>query len=137
MSKKKRRYSRKQHRKKAHFSNVSRDTHHLCFPRRDWDRGHARFVRQFPYCMVEIQRGTLHQIIHANIGCIPAPNEPAAKEAYYHLTALNSIGALHEDDPMEQRLSLLIAIFECMAQPTADGFKRQLEIIQRYKKEPP
>lgn len=71
------------------------------------------------------------------MGGVPAPHDSAAKEAYEQLVLLNGFGVLHDNDSIEERLKLLIAIFDCIAQPTADGFRKQLEIVQRHKKEPP
>jgi hypothetical protein len=61
----------------------------------------------------------------------------AAKCAYEKLVLLDENGALHDDDPIEMRLSLLVALFDHSAPATADGFREQLSIVRRFYDEPP
>ena len=112
------------------------DRHHLCFIKRKWGGGSAYALRQFHYCIVPIPRVSLHRVIHENMALIPAPSELAAKEALRELRILEEHGAISDDDPIEKRLNLLAALFDCVAQPTADGFRTQLDIICKFYKEP-
>lgn len=114
------------------------DTHHLCWPKYKWNRGTwAKKVRGLAYLHVRLPIDPTHSAIHAAIAEIPVPNEFTAKDVYHQLTSLLSKGALHDTDPPEMRLELLISLFDYEAQPTADALKKQLSVIRRYKKMPP
>ena len=136
MSKKRRRYERS-HKKKHNGNPKVFNTHHLCFIRRRWGNGYARAVRQFHYCQVELEKDRLHKYIHEQMSEVPIPRDIAAKNVYEQLILLDRQGVLHDNDPIEKRLMLLIALFDCIAQPTADGFRHQLEIVLSYKNRPP
>ena len=84
-----------------------------------------------------IPRDTIHRHIHEWLSDIPAPREVSAREALKHLRLLESQGAISDDDTLEQRLYLLAALFDCNDQETADGFRKQLEIVRNYHKKPP
>lgn len=86
--------------------------------------------------VIPLPKNTLHRFIHANLYAIPVPDNVSAKVAYEQLLTLDRFGVLHEDDPIQKRLQLLIALFDCVAQPTADGFRKQLDIINGYDKKP-
>lgn len=111
------------------------NTHHLCWPRKAWNSGYAHALRQHWYFCVEIPANTLHRQIHEEIHGIPVPDGRAAKVAYEQVELLEKRGALHPEASIETRLSLLIAIFDCFEQPTADGFKHQLRIVRRFRNE--
>ena len=46
------------------------------------------------------------------------------------------IGAISDKDPFEKRLIVLIALFECVAQPTADALKKQLDLVREFNTKP-
>jgi hypothetical protein len=94
-------------------------------------------VRDFHYCIIPIPRDTLHRFIHLNVYDIPVPGEMAAKRAFETLVLLDKNGALHDDDPIEMRLLLLIALFDKTAPATADGFREQLAAVYRFYSKPP
>lgn len=48
------------------------------------------------------------------------------------LLMLENYGAIHETDGIEKRLTILIALFDSIEPKTAEGFRRQLEIIHEY-----
>ena len=133
MSKKYRKQNRKQRRRRAATSKF--DRHHLCFIKRKWSNGPVYALRQFHYCIMLLPRTTLHRYIHENMAHIPVPSELAAKGALEQLRYLEKYGAIHDDDPIEKRLTLLAALFDCIAQPTADGFRYQLEVVRRFNEE--
>lgn len=54
----------------------------------------------------------------------------------FHLEYLEKYGAIGPDDPIEKRLTVLIALFECIEQPTADALKEQLRLVHEFKKAP-
>jgi hypothetical protein len=89
------------------------------------------------YCQVPLQKEGLHKFIHENMHEVPTPNEAAAEAAYEQLIFLERHGVLHDDDPLERRLMILAALFDCTAQETADGFRKQLSLVQSYKNRPP
>lgn len=136
VSKKKKRYLK--HRRKKHHANPkANDIHHLCFMKRCWNRTYAKALRQFHYCTISLPKNTIHRIIHENMVEVPVPREIAAKSVYEQLLILDQYNVLHDNDPIEKRLILLAELFDYIAQPTADGFREQLSIIQRFKNMPP
>jgi hypothetical protein len=68
---------------------------------------------------------------------IPTPNGMAAKDAYEQIKVLEKNGILHRSDDVELRLNLLIALFEYVAQPTANALKDQLCLVHRFNKKSP
>lgn len=50
---------------------------------------------------------------------------------------LEKYGAISESDPVERRLQLLASLFDCIEQPTADAFRKQLQVVREFKKTPP
>ena len=70
------------------------------------------------------------------MSCIPVPREIIAKEALEQLRHLERRGAISDADPIEKRLMLLAALFDCADQTTADAFRKQLDIVHRFKKAP-
>ena len=135
MAKKKRRYMKRRYR--SCVSPTVKDTHHLCYIRKSWGQGYARAIRRFPYCKIEIPKSTLHKAIHDAVRCIPAPPDDAAKAVYQELVYLARWGMIHENDPIERRLNILIKLFDHEAPHTADGFRKQLNAVQSYKNKPP
>lgn len=133
MAKKKKRYKRKK--KQRTIANI-RDTHHLCYQRRKWERGSLKKLRGYWYCKISIPRDTLHRVIHRELSEIPPPSEQGAKNALWQLEMLERFSAISVYDPIEQRLELLASLFDCSDQPTADGFREQIRIIREYKSPP-
>ena len=117
-------------------SNVL-NRHHICFIGRNWSRGYAAALRNFHYCIIPIPRDTLHSLIHANINTVPVPRGKSAKDVLDHLMMLERYGAISDEDDIEKRLNLLASLFDCMEQPTADGFRKQLRIVRKFKNKPP
>lgn len=112
------------------------DVHHLCFPRKKWSNGYAKAIRNYWYFMVLIPRRTLHANIHKELRSIPCPSGQSAAMAYDHIRLMDKYGALSLDDPIEKRLNLLIGVFDCIEQPTANALRRELEIIRKYEQKP-
>lgn len=102
-----------------------------------WNRGILEVLRTYHYCVIPIPKCTLHRYIHENLRNIPAPSPIAAKGALEQLELLDKMGVLHDTDPIEKRLKLLAALFDCSAQPTADGIRKQLDIVRRFYTQPP
>lgn len=111
-----------------------KNMHHLCYTRREWEHNSsAKQLREFWYCHVLIPQDTLHAKIHRWLYCVPCPPEIHAESALRQLKYLDSRGVLHEEDDIEKRLSLLLALFECTGQPTEEGLRLQLSIVRAYK----
>lgn len=111
--------------------------HHLCWQRRYWKKGAIKELREFHYCVVQIPKNTLHKYIHEKMNLIPVPKEENARFALEQLEYLYSINAIRNDDTLDKRLNLLAALFDCVDQPTADAFRKQLSIIHDFYEEPP
>ena len=132
MSKKKRRFEK--HRPTQPTRPMrSYDNHHLCFIKARWCRGPIKELRQFHYCIVPLPKSTLHKFIHQNMANVPVPREISARQALEQLRMLEKANAIHDYDPIEKRLALLASLFDCIEQPTADGFRKQLELVRFYK----
>ena len=136
MAKKKKRYNKRRKRKDRRVNANICDQHHLCFIRRRWSTGAIRELRQFHYCIMPLPKATLHKYIRQNMTHIPVPSEIAARNTLDQLLYLERFGAISDDDPIEKRLMLLAALFDCIAQPTADGFRRQLQIVHEFYTKP-
>lgn len=105
------------------------DHHHILFTRREWGKGELKKLRLHPYCVIELPITSIHRHIHANMAHIPPPKSCSAREALLQLKLLERYGAIRRDDPIEKRLALLAAIFDCSDQPTADALRMQLRIV--------
>lgn len=112
------------------------DKHHIFYIRRKWRRGILNQLRQHPYCVVLIPRDTLHLYIHSNLAAVPVARGCIVKEVLFHLKVLNEYGAIGLDDPIEKRLLVLTALFDCADQATADALKEQLRLVHEFKKAP-
>lgn len=116
---------------------VGVDHHHLLYPRRKWGKGYAYLLRTYHYCIIPIEKGTLHRNIHGLLQEIPAPSDLNAQMALDQLRILESYGAIHNEDNITRRLKLLIALFDHVEKPTADALRKQLEIVHKFYQKPP
>lgn len=138
MSKRKRRYLKKQRKiERAATIAAANDTHHLCYQRKNWHNGIVTEFRDYWYCRIDIPKNTLHRMIHRRVDNVPAPKPTNAKNALEQLRKLELYGAIHEGDSIETRLEILAALFDCVEQPTADAFRRQLQVVREYNKKAP
>ena len=135
MAKKKQRSKRRRKKQPRPASNL-RDRHHLCYQRNKWARGNLRLLRDYWYCRVSIPRDTLHKKLHLGVPDIPTPRDSSAKSALKQLEMLEQYSAISEYDSIERRLELLATLFDCSDQPTADAFRRQLDIVREFRKSP-
>lgn len=134
MAKKKRRYRTVRH--AYHPPKTPLDKHHLFFIGRKYGNGYLCSLRQYWYCVIYIPRDTLHRYIHENLAMIPVPRPESARAALEQLKYLEKYNAIHDEDPIEKRLELLIALFECTEQRTADALKKQLNIVHEFYEKP-
>ena len=108
------------------------DTHHLLWTKRSWNYGSLKALRTHWYCRVLIPRATLHQEIHHYIGSIPLPRQTSAREALNQLGYLEKYGGISPEDSIQKRLKVLIALFDCVDECTANALQIQLDIVNRF-----
>lgn len=113
------------------------DFHHLCYQRRNWKDGALGELRELDYCKAYIPKNTLHIRIHAEVWDIPTPQQINAKRALEQLAIFKEYGVISSDDSIERRLEVLVFLFEKVDQPTADAFRKQLNIVRKFYGKPP
>lgn len=127
---------RRRRRERAIARKHQQDTHHLCYYKKSWRANvGANRLREFYYCKILIPRDTLHKRIHANVPMVPVPRSISALGALEQLRLLERYEAIGPEDPLEKRLMLLAALFDCIEQPTADAFRAQAEVAHEFYKE--
>lgn len=84
-----------------------------------------------------IPKNTLHKLIHKEVEQVPVPREISAQSALEQIQLLASYGAIHSNDPIRKKLKLLIELFRCCEDPTADALQAQLDVIDRFYEKPP
>lgn len=134
MKKKKKKKSCK---KKAAKTKSSLDRHHIFYIRNEWNKGELEKLRMHPYSIVFMERESIHRYIHTHLAYIPAPKEFNVHSVLFQLKCLEKHGVISTEDPIERRLAIFIALFECIEQPTADALKEQLRLVHDFKKAPP
>ena len=137
MSKKKRRYT-KYPKRRPSYAGMSggKDTHHLCYQRKLWHGEALVALRDYWYCKAEVPKNTLHRRIHALVPIVPVPKAVNAKSALAQLRTLERYEVIHEEDTIERKLEVLIALFDYVEQPTADAFKKQLDVVRKFYTKP-
>lgn len=135
MAKKKARYKKRKTRKRLRTTNHY-DRHHILWQRAKWNRGALRQLRDYYYCIIMLPKETLHKYIHSRVSQIPVPREIVTKDVLAHLDYLTNAGAISDNDSIEKRLKVLIALFECIEEPTATALKKQLIAVREYKNSP-
>lgn len=124
------------HKKKKRKPKTPYDRHHLFWMRNEWNKGELEKLRLYPYCIIEMDRDTIHRYLHNHLACIPTPKECSIERVLFQIKCLEYYGAIGPDDPIEKRLSVLIALFECSEQPTADALREQLRLVREFYKKP-
>ena len=133
MAKKKRRYGKK----KQPTVRRTFDAHHLCWQKKQLNkRAITRALREYPYCIIEIPKNTLHKYIHRKVLLVPLPDDDSAIRALNKIQALESRGEISLNDGIEKRLRILIALFEPTDKPTSEAFEKQLQVAREFKKAP-
>lgn len=113
------------------------DKHHLWYPRIDYSTGYCKSLRNHWYFIVDIPRETIHNRIHKEIPVIPTPSGLMAREICEEMTHLELWEAIHDDDPLEKRMRLLVMLLAYVEEETAVAMKKQLDIISEFQKETP
>lgn len=107
------------------------DTHHLLWYKRDYSKGWAKRLRDHWYCRVDIPRDTLHREIHNQVRYVPVPRIFIIKEALYQLNLLERFGGISPNDPIEKRLRVLMALFDCCEPATYNALLKQLDVCKQ------
>lgn len=110
------------------------DKHHIFWIRKEWSKGELNKLRLHPYCIISVHRDTLHKFLHTHLACIPVPDKYIVNEVLEHLKYLEAYKAISLNDPIEKRLKVLIAIFDCVEQETADALREQLKLVYEFNK---
>lgn len=109
---------------------------HIVFTRKRWNVGVFKILREHYYAKASIPRDTLHQVIHSEISYVPLPARSSVIFALSQLDMLESYHAISPKDSIEKKLRVLIAIFDCLEEPTADALRKQLKIVHDYYTKP-
>lgn len=113
-------------------AKVPFDRHHILYIRKEWNKGKLDKLRLHPYCIIPLHSDTIHRYIHVHLACIPAPSGGVVDSVLMQLDFLERYGAIGQEDDIEKRLTVLIALFECIAQPTADALKEELRLVREF-----
>ena len=134
LSKAKRRYVKLRKRAERRQSTAcGKDTHHILYQKKFWHGEALTALRDHWYCKAEIPKNTLHRRIHSLVLTIPVPKAANAQSALEQLRTLERYEVIHESDSLERKLEVLIALFDCSEQPTADALRKQLDIAHKFK----
>ena len=115
-----------------YYDNLSKynDTHHLFFPRKDYNTASLKELREFPYCKISLPKKTTHRTVHIILDGVPVPRGVNAIDALNQLKWLTEKGAISQSDPPAKRLELIAALFDCVEQSTADALRQQADILR-------
>lgn len=105
------------------------DTHHLLFPRKAWSKSWAKKLRSHPYAKELLRKDITHARIHKHLLGVPVPSETDCYLVYELLTTELSIGLIHENDTIFEKLSFFIFAFDLVAPDTALAMRKQRDIV--------
>lgn len=106
------------------------DYHHIFFQGKHYTQGYAKLLREHPYCGDYIPRDTLHRVLHSRVHDIPTPPGRECKYLCLKLNQALQDGAISQDDTLEHRLQVIIALLEGRCKPTRDMLEYQLAIVR-------
>lgn len=112
------------------------DRHHLLWTRIEWNCGHKRALRNHPYCIVFIDKKSVHQLIHHQVEKIPVPREASAAYVLRRLRHMRGRNIIKDNDPIEKRLIILSKLFRQDEPKTAEAILAQLDAMRELKKAP-
>lgn len=76
---------------------------------------------------------TLHREIHSKIHDVPTPNGRECKMAYFVITRLEREGLINvKDDSLEQRIDILLTIWDEACPTTCAVLRWQKEVISKF-----
>lgn len=131
MSRRKRRRYKRIYRD-ARLDPNAKDTHHIFYMGKAFSKGALSELRNFFYCRVEIPRNTLHKKIHSAVRTVHPCKSTNAQEVLAQLRTLLRYGAIGENDRIEKRLMVLIALLEYVEPETTDALKKQLDVVREF-----
>lgn len=105
--------------------------HHLFYIRRNWNTKKPKQLRAYYYCIISIPI-PLHDRIHASVETVPVPKSKSIDYALEQLDYLSWFGAIKPSDNIEKRLSVLIALFECLEPEVTEALKMQLRVVREF-----
>lgn len=109
----------------------SLDYHHIFFQGKHYTQGYAKLLREHPYCGEYIPRSGLHRVLHSQIHDVPTPPGKDCKAVFFALNKAIQEGVIDQkSDTLEERLKVLIALFEGRYRPTKDMLEYQLAIVR-------
>lgn len=104
--------------------------HHLFYPRKQYNAGFAKRLREFPWLRIEIPIKK-HRAIHQKVERVPLPPNKRLKEAFFILEDLARQCRLDKDADMEERINVLLCILdrhpECT--PTCNALRKQKKVF--------
>lgn len=116
---------------------TSFDIHHLMYIEDEWNKKRGRALRECSYCKVVIPRN-LHEAIHAKVKGVPVPSKSSREYVLEQMGWLSLFRFISDGDPIEERLALLVSLFEEIGEEaTAAALRRQLEAVKTYYKNAP
>lgn len=124
----------KKKKKKGWSGMVALDEHHIFYTRVSWNQPIPNRLRTHWYCIVAVPKGTKHHAIHEKVRYVPVPRNDVILTILEQLALLEDYGAIRPDDPIEKRLNVLAGICDCIAQPTADALRKQLDVVSGFDK---
>lgn len=131
VSKKKRRYGKKHHKRRAVDLHTT-DWHHCLFMRRNWEKGWAKRLREHRYCGSQIPKNTLHRQIHEAVRNVPTPDDWYCAQIYEAIESWIEGGFIHIDDPIDKKLEMLIKCFQVKYPATAEALRKELEVVHQF-----
>ena len=110
------------------------DRHHILFPRKKWDTGLAKRLRDNLYLKAQLPVD-IHRELHRQIDRVPLPPATRIKEMVFILEDLRKNNKLDKDDNFVGRINLLLNIWERYpeCQPTCNVLKQQKQLVTDYK----
>lgn len=122
----------KKNKKKKRKSSNALNRHHILWQQRHWNYGYAKIIRNHEYLVVPIPANTLHREIHEYVGDIPVPKVRHIKEALDEINRLLKLGAISLDDPLLNRIDLLIFMWDYVEPDTVTALKKQRKVVARF-----
>lgn len=119
---------------KKEYNSTSPDVHHLFYVEDEWNKEGGRTFRDYCYFKVVVERG-LHVDIHAKVKGVPIPTAGSRRYIMEQMGYMYLFRFISDGDPIEERLALLISLFEEIGEEaTAAALRRQLEAVEKYYK---
>ena len=107
--------------------------HHCLWIGKKWNAGHySRMLRNYWYFKVYIPANTIHKLIHQEMVEIPVPSEDVCRMVYYDILAMENRGEITPEDPIWERLQLLIDQIGDNCPTTTYALSKQVQILKEF-----